>query len=90
MIAWELEVFPCEHTLTLQSEPKKISDQKLAKCYACDLSTNLWLCLICGNLGCGRKQYDGTGGMLIFVLHLKFKYKRAFLKYKLQLKSKYN
>jgi len=22
----------------------------------------LWLCLVCGNLGCGRKNYDGSGG----------------------------
>ncbi len=34
----------------------------LAHCSKCDLSANLWLCLTCGNLGCGRKAYDGTGG----------------------------
>ena len=34
----------------------------MKKCFGCDLSTNLWLCLCCGNLGCGRKNYDGTGG----------------------------
>ena len=28
----------------------------------CDLKENLWLCLQCGNLGCGRAQYGGTGG----------------------------
>ena len=26
------------------------------------MSTNLWICLECGNLGCGRKYFDGTGG----------------------------
>lgn len=26
------------------------------------MSANLWLCLICGNCGCGRKYFDGTGG----------------------------
>ena len=34
----------------------------LAKCSNCDLSSNLWLCLFCGFLGCGRKYHDGTGG----------------------------
>jgi ubiquitin carboxyl-terminal hydrolase 5/13 len=31
-------------------------------CNSCELSSNLWLCLCCGNLGCGRKSYDGKGG----------------------------
>jgi len=26
------------------------------------LKSNLWLCLQCGHLGCGRKNYDGSGG----------------------------
>lgn len=34
----------------------------LSHCHECDLSTNLWLCLVCGNVGCGRKNYDGSGG----------------------------
>ena len=33
----------------------------LAHCAACDLHTNLWLCLVCGSLGCGRKQWDASG-----------------------------
>lgn len=28
----------------------------------CDLKSNLWLCMQCGHLGCGRKNYDGSGG----------------------------
>lgn len=28
----------------------------------CDLRTNLWLCLTCGHVGCGRKNWDGSGG----------------------------
>ena len=28
----------------------------------CDLKENLWLCLHCGNLGCGRQQFGGVGG----------------------------
>ena len=26
------------------------------------MSENLWLCMKCGHLGCGRKNYDGSGG----------------------------
>lgn len=60
---WEMELKPCEHTLTLdQSTAKKIADKALAHCQECDLKANLWLCLTCGHLGCGRKNYDGTGG----------------------------
>lgn len=28
----------------------------------CELKENLWLCLACGNLGCGRSQFGGIGG----------------------------
>lgn len=28
----------------------------------CDLKENLWLCLECGSLGCGRSQFGGIGG----------------------------
>lgn len=28
----------------------------------CDLKENLWLCLECGNLGCGRSQFGGIRG----------------------------
>ena len=34
----------------------------LAHCQKCDLKENLWLCLTCGSLGCGRQQYAGLGG----------------------------
>lgn len=61
--AWEEEITPCEHTLCLQQDaPRKLEQQTLAHCANCDLKENLWLCLTCGNLGCGRRQYDGSGG----------------------------
>lgn len=60
---WELEINPCEHTLTLdQSGAQRIAEKSLAHCAECDLKANLWLCLTCGHLGCGRRNYDGTGG----------------------------
>ena len=67
--AWEEEIFPCEHTLTLvQSEGIKIAEKSIAKCNDCDLSSNLWLCLTCGNLSCGRKE---TGGNQHAIEHFK-------------------
>ncbi|KAF8905100.1 ubiquitin carboxyl-terminal hydrolase 14 [Gymnopilus junonius] len=61
--AWEEEITPCEHTLTLeQIVSGHIPASGLAHCNACDLKDNLWLCLACGTLGCGRQQWGGTGG----------------------------
>ncbi|KAI7858439.1 hypothetical protein BDC45DRAFT_498365 [Circinella umbellata] len=61
--AWEEEITACEHTLCLQQETsKKLEQQSLAHCADCELNENLWLCLTCGNLACGRRHYDGSGG----------------------------
>jgi ubiquitin carboxyl-terminal hydrolase 5/13 len=61
--AWEQEFTTCEHILTLQQEPpRQIQSQDLGHCSMCDLQENLWLCLQCGNLGCGRAQFGGLRG----------------------------
>ncbi|KAL8692426.1 MAG: hypothetical protein Q9218_002547 [Villophora microphyllina] len=61
--AWEQEITPCEHTLCLEQEQgRQIASQDLGHCSMCDLKENLWLCLQCGNLGCGRQQFGGIGG----------------------------
>lgn len=61
--AWEEEITVCTHTENLaQCEPKKLEEQALAHCSQCDLKENLWLCMVCGSLGCGRQQYGGIGG----------------------------
>lgn len=61
--AWEQEMTACEHTLTLQQEPTRmLEDRALATCSKCDLNENLWLCLVCGTLSCGRTQFGGGGG----------------------------
>ncbi|KAJ3497993.1 hypothetical protein NLG97_g1470 [Lecanicillium saksenae] len=61
--AWEQELTSCEHILLMQqAESRKIEQGTLGHCYACDLHENLWLCLECGNLGCGRKQMGGVDG----------------------------
>lgn len=61
--AWEQEFTPCEHTLCLEQQPsRQIASQDLGQCSTCNLKENLWLCLECGNLGCGRAQFGGVGG----------------------------
>ncbi|BDD63817.1 hypothetical protein MAP00_008675 [Monascus purpureus] len=61
--AWEQEFVPCEHTLCLvQQENRQVDSKDLTRCSMCDLRENLWLCLECGNLGCGRSQFGGVGG----------------------------
>lgn len=61
--SWEEEIVACEHTLTLeQLATEHISASGLAHCSRCELKENLWLCLACGSLGCGRKQYGGVPG----------------------------
>ncbi|EIW75842.1 ubiquitinyl hydrolase [Coniophora puteana RWD-64-598 SS2] len=61
--AWgEEELAVCEHTLLLeQLQRGSIPAEGLAKCQSCDITTNLWLCLTCGALGCGRPQYGMPG-----------------------------
>lgn len=61
--AWEQELTSCEHVLLMQQhESRRIQQGELGHCSACDLHENLWLCLECGNLGCGRKQMGGVDG----------------------------
>ncbi|KAJ7709528.1 hypothetical protein B0H17DRAFT_228731 [Mycena rosella] len=61
--AWEEEFEACEHTLMLQQTTVgAIPASGLAHCTACELTSNLWLCLTCGSLGCGRAQYGVVGG----------------------------
>lgn len=61
--SWELQITPCEHVLTHSADlAHPLSREKLSKCAACDLDSNLWLCLTCGSLGCGRQQFGGGGG----------------------------
>ncbi|KAF9110895.1 hypothetical protein BGX27_005734 [Mortierella sp. AM989] len=60
--AWEEEIVSCDHIRNLQQDTEKIVSAENAHCGNCELNENLWLCLVCGNLGCGRQQYGGTGG----------------------------
>ncbi|KAI1372627.1 ubiquitinyl hydrolase [Hypoxylon crocopeplum] len=60
--AWEQELTSCEHILLLQQHESRKIQSDLGHCSKCDLKENLWLCLECGNLGCGRAQFGGVGG----------------------------
>ncbi|CAK7212651.1 ubiquitin C-terminal hydrolase Ubp14 [Sporothrix bragantina] len=61
--AWEQELVSCDHIRSLTQEAARtIASQDLGHCSACELNENLWLCLQCGNLGCGRAQFGGVGG----------------------------
>ena len=63
--AWEEKIFPCEHTLTLNQDIGKIiKENELNKCNDCDIDKNLWLCLVCGNISCGRKETGGNAHAL--------------------------
>ncbi|EKD02548.1 ubiquitin carboxyl-terminal hydrolase 14 [Trichosporon asahii var. asahii CBS 8904] len=60
--AWEEEIIPCEHALTLEQVPLITPGEVPSQCTECDLTSNLWLCLTCGLANCGRQQYGGIGG----------------------------
>ena len=36
------------------SNPNRSSSPQLSRCADCGSASNLWICLICGNIGCGR------------------------------------
>lgn len=56
--AWEQEIFPCEHSVDIQQFSNDVVD--LSKCDQCELKENLWICLHCGLIGCGRQQYGSA------------------------------
>lgn len=56
--AWEQEILPCEHSVDIQIEANP--DVDLFQCRLCDLKENLWLCLTCGWVACGREQYGSS------------------------------
>ncbi|KAJ5913458.1 hypothetical protein N7504_002341 [Penicillium tannophilum] len=61
--AWEQEFVPCEHTLCLtQQDVENVESKDSSRCSTCDLKENLWICLDCGNIGCGRSQFGGIQG----------------------------
>lgn len=58
--AWSDEPIECNHTKNVVDSTYHLTVTK--HCTDCELTTNLWMCLSCGSVGCGRAQWDGTGG----------------------------
>lgn len=55
--AWEHEVFACEHSSSLDPTHESGSNADVSICSACELTLNLWVCLSCGSVSCGRAQF---------------------------------
>lgn len=53
---WEHEIGVCAHAVDVEpaAEAQAVD---LSKCHECELTQNLWICLGCGQLGCGRQQF---------------------------------
>lgn len=60
---WTLEIRPCKHVESFDvSKLTKADNFSLSSsCNTCGLESNLWLCLHCGNVGCGRQQIGIEG-----------------------------
>ncbi|AMD22362.1 HGR023Cp [Eremothecium sinecaudum] len=56
---WQLDILPCSHTndFVIPDIEKEVEKT----CNKCDLDNNLWLCLHCGHIGCGREQVGIQG-----------------------------
>ncbi|CAB4255896.1 similar to Saccharomyces cerevisiae YBR058C UBP14 Ubiquitin-specific protease that specifically disassembles unanchored ubiquitin chains [Maudiozyma barnettii] len=59
--SWQLEIHTCEHSRNFNVADVPVSKIDTSKCNDCGLDSNLWLCLHCGNLGCGREQIGIEG-----------------------------
>lgn len=59
--SWELTIKPCPHVDNFQPPRLELTKQTGSACTDCGLSGNLWLCLHCGNVGCGRNQVGVEG-----------------------------
>lgn len=66
--AWRQEVKVCPHSKNISQSKNNGS---LTACTDCGLEENLWLCLECGHIGCGRKQFGGVPGNSHAVSHNK-------------------
>ncbi|KAK5780461.1 hypothetical protein RI543_002220 [Arxiozyma heterogenica] len=63
--SWELTMNSCDHIRkfepSLMNQTLQINILNEVQCEDCSLTQNLWLCLHCGNVGCGRKQVGIEG-----------------------------
>jgi len=56
-VPWQETLQSCIHTKQTSSGEAIKVQQSGARCNGCELESNLWICLTCGNLACGREQY---------------------------------
>lgn len=66
--AWTQDIKACKHSSNIEQTESSAS---LHRCSDCGLEENLWLCLECGHVGCGRKQFGGVPGNSHAVEHYK-------------------
>lgn len=63
--SWELTINSCDHIRQFapssMDKTLKIDLLNGVQCKDCSLTQNLWLCLHCGNIGCGREQVGIEG-----------------------------
>ncbi|QPG73520.1 hypothetical protein FOA43_000831 [Brettanomyces nanus] len=68
--AWQQEIQPCRHSQKIE-QIERSKHASLHQCDDCELDENLWICLECGNIGCGRSQFGGVPGNSHAVAHRK-------------------
>lgn len=59
-LLFESQKLECPHILGIEPKYDVLSSQK-AKCNECNVISNLWVCFVCGYVGCGRSQYGVEG-----------------------------
>lgn len=77
LLDWRVDLVACKHVVDLnQSHAKEPFQHESGHCLKCELTDNLWMCLECGCLGCGRQQYGqgpetglGYGCFLYYYYH---------------------
>ncbi|PVU94928.1 hypothetical protein BB561_002170 [Smittium simulii] len=69
--SWAPKLQECEHMSLINNVVTSLENKENKMCMHCDKTENLWMCLECGSIGCGRKQYDGSGGNNHAIEHFK-------------------
>lgn len=59
--AWSDKPVECVHTANPETPRDSVSTIRRV-CTECSIDSNLWCCIACGVVGCGRAQWDGSGG----------------------------
>lgn len=60
-LVWEQSLVECPHVVSCEQNLMHKYEGR-SECMNCTLKENIWLCMVCGFQGCGRRQFDGSGG----------------------------